>query len=302
MGAEEANRIARAAAAMRRRSRASLKVMLPTAAALGAGAAVAIGAIPGSDGTITGCYQTAGPRAGGDFRLGTLRVIDPTDTTATDPDAYSCTAGQEATIRWNQQGPPGTPGAPGAPGAKGDTGDTGAPGANGAILGNTTFSIQSTGKSHLYLKLDGVSGPSSAKDHKGDIALKTFAAGAEAPVTNLSSSGSGAGAGKVQVQTFEIIKSVDKTSPTLFKDLSTGHVLKTAEIDVVSAAGKQPTEVGTYKLTNVVIKNIADKGKTEQVTGVFKSLQSTIGSGNNKVSTGWNKVSNSGWDLTSKAG
>jgi type VI secretion system secreted protein Hcp len=301
MSSEEANRIAKAAASVRRRSRASLKVMLPTAAALGAGAAVAIGAIPGSNGTITGCYQTVGQATNGeDTPYGTLRIIDPSATTITadsvDPNqAFACNT-NEATITWNQQGPPGQPG---APGAKGDKGDPGAPGENGSILGSTTFSIQATGKTHLYLKLDGISGPSSAKDHKGAIALNTFAAGAEKPIGSQST---GAGAGKVQVQTFEFVKTIDKTSPTLFKDLSTGHVLKDAIIAVVSGAGKEATQVGSYKLTDVVIKNIADKGKTEQVTGVFKSMESTIGSGQAKVSTGWNKVSNSSWDLiTSKA-
>jgi type VI secretion system secreted protein Hcp len=212
--------------------------------------------------------------------------------------ASNCDPGnQESVITWNQQGPPGQQGIQGNQGAPGSKGAQGPQGDSGSILGNTTFSIQSGGKSHLYLKLDGIAGESTAKDHKDAIALNTFAAGAEKPVVTGSSSG--AGAGKVQVQTFEFIKSIDKTSPILFRDLSTGHVFQKAEIDVVSGGTKQPVQVGTYKLTDVVIKNISDKGKTEQVTGVFKSMESTIGSGQDKVSTGWNKVSNSSWDLIS---
>ena len=57
MSQEEASRIARAAHRARR-SRAVAKVALPTAAALGAGAAVAIGSIGGTDQTITACYGT----------------------------------------------------------------------------------------------------------------------------------------------------------------------------------------------------------------------------------------------------
>ena len=189
------------------------------------------------------------------------------------------------------------PGATGAPGAKGDTG---APGLDGAILGDTTFSIQSGGHTQLFLKLDGVTGGSTAKEAKDAIGLKLFAAGAEKPVSNIGSASTGAGAGKVQVQTFEFIKSIDKTSPGLFRDLSTGHVFKDAAVDVFSTSAKQATEVGAYKLTDVVIKNIAQSGDTERVTGVFKSLESTIGSGNHKVTTGWNKVQNAGWDLTTQ--
>ena len=55
MSAEEASRIARAVQRMKHSKRA-VQIALPTAAALGAGAAVAVGSIPGNDGTITGCY------------------------------------------------------------------------------------------------------------------------------------------------------------------------------------------------------------------------------------------------------
>jgi hypothetical protein len=45
-------------------SRRAVKIALPTALALGAGTAVAIAAIPASDGTIHACYSTTGtPRA-----------------------------------------------------------------------------------------------------------------------------------------------------------------------------------------------------------------------------------------------
>jgi hypothetical protein len=46
MSREEANRIVRAAERVRRMRHVGLKLALPTAAALGAGAAFAIGAIP----------------------------------------------------------------------------------------------------------------------------------------------------------------------------------------------------------------------------------------------------------------
>ena len=43
----------------RRRLRMPLKVLLPTVAALGGGAAVAVGSIPDSNGKISGCYATS---------------------------------------------------------------------------------------------------------------------------------------------------------------------------------------------------------------------------------------------------
>lgn len=293
MGAEEAGRIARAAERVRRRSRVPVKLLLPTAAALGAGAAVAVGSIPGSGGTITACYATdtsATPSA----PYGALRVIDPTlPDTGADYPVNAC-AVNETTITWNQQGPTGPTGAAGATGPRGPAGGTGAA---GSIIGETTFDVESGGGSRVLLKLDGVSGSVDAKAQTGDIALDKFAFGAEGTV---ASGSTGAGAGKLNVQTFEFVKQIDKTSGTLFNDEVNGKVISKAEVGVFHATNKGAlTEVATYNLSHLVIKNITHKGSTETVLGVFQSVSSSLGSGQNKVSTGWNQVSNNGWDLTS---
>ena len=69
---------------------------------------VAWATIPGSDGTIQGCYlKTAG----------ILRVIDPSKN-------QKC-LDIETSISWNQKGQRGDPGSAGAPGGQGDKGDTG---------------------------------------------------------------------------------------------------------------------------------------------------------------------------------
>jgi type VI protein secretion system component Hcp len=295
MGAEEAGRIARAAERVRRRSRVPVKLLLPTAAALGAGAAVAVGSIPGSDGTITGCYNVW--TAGSDYPNGTLRVIDPTATTPpgytfTDNPVNAC-GPAEKQITWNQQGPAGATGAPGATGARGPAGGTGA---SGSIIGETTFDVESGHGSRVLLKLDGVSGSVDTKGQTGDISLQKFAFGAEGTVANATT---GAGAGKVNVQTFEFVKQIDKTSDTLFSDEVSGKVISKAEVEVLPASSKGAVgQLASYNLSHLVIKNITHKGSTETVLGVFQSVSSTLGSGQNKVSTGWNQVSNTGWDLT----
>jgi type VI protein secretion system component Hcp len=296
MGVEEAGRIARAAERMRRRSRVPLKLLVPTAAALGAGAAVAVGSIPGSDGTITGCYNVW--TAGADFANGTLRVIDPA---ATPPAGYTdafpdnpinACGPNEKQITWNQQGPTG------ATGATGPQGPAGGDGASGSIIGETTFDVESGRGSRVLLKLDGVSGSVSTKGQAGEIGLDKFAFGAEGTVVG-APSGTGRGAGKANVQTFEFVKHIDNTSPTLFRDEVNGTVISKAEVGVFHTGNKAAlTEVATYNLSHLVIKNITHKGSTETVLGVFQSVSSTVGSGQNKVSTGWNQVNNSGWDLT----
>lgn len=313
MGLEEANGTAKAAEKQRRRWRwrAPLKVVLPTAAALGAGAAVAVGAIPGSDGVITACYQDV-TTTGADIPYGTLRVIDPSANTSTSvpSDVYQCDPTAEKMITWNQQGPAGPQGPPGtqgpqgsqgSPGPAGAPGSPGGTGAPGSILGNTTFSVEAGNSSELFLKLAGISGPATQKAFKGAVELQGFAAGAEAPIGNVGGKSTGAGAGKVSVQTFQFVKRVDSTSSTLQHDLDAGTAITRAEIDVVHANSKgATTQVASYVLDDVLIKNIDDRGNTETVTGVFAKLEGSLGSGANKVPTGWNKVTNTAdWNLTS---
>lgn len=95
-------------------------------AALLAGAGIATGAIPGSDGSIRGCYGKSN---------GQLRVVDR---------ASDC-KNNEVAIGWNVRGPAGPPGPTGSVGPAGQKGDAGPPGppgppggSNGALTGRTS--------------------------------------------------------------------------------------------------------------------------------------------------------------------
>jgi hypothetical protein len=79
---------------------------------------VAMAAVPGAHGVLTGCY---------DVKTGALRVIDAEA-------GQTCTAGKEAQVSWSQtgpQGPQGRQGDTGAQGIQGLKGDTGAVGPQG---------------------------------------------------------------------------------------------------------------------------------------------------------------------------
>jgi hypothetical protein len=90
------------------RSRISFKAVALTAVIFVAlaGVASAVGVIPGSDGTITGCYQ----KANGELRL----VADSSDC-----------GRKEQALAWNQQGRPGDRGPQGEPGPRGERGPAG---------------------------------------------------------------------------------------------------------------------------------------------------------------------------------
>ncbi|MDQ6744503.1 MAG: type VI secretion system tube protein Hcp [Actinomycetota bacterium] len=299
MSTEEADRIAKGAERARRRSRVPLKLVLPTVAALGAGAAVAVGSIPSSTGTITGCYSTVpqfGNTVGSTVPYGSLRLIDPTNTGDVDPSENRC-ANFEKTVTWNQQGPPGPQGLQGQRGVQGPQGAPGPAGTSGstALIGETAFEVAAGGATRLFLKI----GPSTSKGETGGTQLNSFAFGAETPVQ--TSNGSGAGAGRVTLQAFQLTKKIDKLSPVLFRDEVSGKTVKTLEVDVFHAGkgGKlsRAGEVATYKLSNVLLKSIVHKGDTETIGGVFLKIQTTIGSGQNKVQTGFNPSKIGGWDV-----
>ena len=330
MGSED--RKPRALGRVRNITLASWKLLLPAVAVLGAGAAVAIGQIPGSNGTITGCANTVGTNpSGAQVPFGELRVLDPSDTN--DPNADACIGGAEETVTWNQSGPAGPAGATGAtgpsgpqgpPGGNGPAGENGNP---GKVVNQTSFGINSSSSSKLYLKVDGVQGSlglkgtpqtwsqvtnsstgsvaslASAAGAKGKlqtvtglIPLGSFAAGDEANAATIGSQTLGAGAGKAVLQTFVFTKAIDSASKQLSKDLFDHKTIAKMELIVNHASGKQLVETATYTLSNVQITNIQNTGRNgdhaEQVSGTFNQLTAAIGTGSNAVPMTWNKVTN----------
>jgi type VI secretion system secreted protein Hcp len=276
MSAEEASRIAQAVQRMRH-SRRTLQIALPTAAALGAGAAVAVGSI-GGGGTITGCYLTNTANAPG-LRDGQLRVIDPSlppqlPTGAPNP-AGACLQ-DESTISWNKSGPAGPQGPAGAQGTVGAQGPVGAQGTVGApgtpLIGDTSFGISGNGKT--FLKIEGIKGESTDKWHKDQISVDSFSLGAH-------SSGGGGGAGKTTIQSFTITKSIDKSSPLLFLGAASGKNYKEMVLSFERKAGGTQHDYLKFTFDNVLISGVTDgtsqkEMPEEQVSFTFQKCKETF--------------------------
>ncbi len=290
MSAEEASRIAQAVQRMKRSKRA-LQIALPTAAALGAGAAIAAGAIPGSDGTITACYnsktENGVPQAlffdDASEPPGGLRVIDPSLPHTVIPAAGGpaipnmdavCEPG-ETEIIWNQKGPTGPQGPAGPAGAAGGSGAPGGQGAPGTpLIGGTTFGVSGGGTT--FLKLDGIAGAATEKDHKGEIPIGGFSVSAQG-AQNIGSQSSGAGAGKVSIQSFSITKTLDKSSPLLFQAAATGQHFKEAVLSFTHKVGGKEQTYLKFDFQNVLISSVQDGSSgggtpQEQVTFSFQKV------------------------------
>jgi type VI secretion system secreted protein Hcp len=299
MSAEEASRIARAVQRMKHSKRA-LQIALPTAAALGAGAAVAVGSIPGGEGTITGCYANKYNEDLPENVLvwqdaveppGALRVINPQGarlpTGGPDP-ARECVPG-ESTITWNEKGPPGPQGDIGLTGPTGPAGPPGGQGGQGApgtpLIGGTTFGVNGPG--NTFLKIDGIAGEATEKDHKGEIQIDGFSVSAQG-AQNIGSQSSGAGAGKVSIQSFTITKTLDKSSPLLFQAAATGQHYKEAVLSFTHKAGGKEQTYLKFDFQNVLISSVQDGSSgggqpSEQVTFSFQKVSEAFIEPNGKT-------------------
>jgi type VI secretion system secreted protein Hcp len=296
MSREEASRIARAAEQIRRSSRA-LKIAIPTAAALGAGAAVAVGSIPGSDGKIIGCY--AGPQGAAIGNIaeapGALRVIDPSlaNPLGAGPTPANSCQRDETQITWNQNGPPGPAGAMGPQGPAGPQGPGGAAGGQGAagapLVGGTSFGLKNNaGKT--FLKLDGIDGEATDKSHKGDIDIESFSIGSE---VNQGAGASGAGAGKTSFQSFTITKTQDKSSPSLFQAAASGKHFTQATLLFARKVGGKQQDYLQLKLDNVAISKFQQGAAAgglpqEEVSFVYQKAEETLISPNGRSTLGFN--------------
>jgi type VI secretion system secreted protein Hcp len=229
-----------------RRSLASrgAKVGIPTVAALGAGSAIAVAAIPGDDGSISGCYSKGN---------GDLRVVE---------NGADCRK-HETPIKWSQRGPAGPQGIPGPqgdPGPKGDKGDAGPAGPAGSAALLVGGEALSAGTADAFLKLDGVPGESADAKHKGEIELESFSFGVKQ--TGTTSSGGGGGAGKADFSSFSFDKLYDASSPKLFLGTASGEHFKSAVITFRKRGGEQQ-EFLTYKFEDVQLEHYGQGGKEE---------------------------------------
>jgi type VI secretion system secreted protein Hcp len=110
-----------------------------------------------------------------------------------------------------------------------------------------------------FLKLDGVDGSSQDSNHQGWIDVLSFSEGLS---KTTAVSVTGRGEGKDSFSDLTVLTRVDKTTPALFLDAASGKVIQTAELEVVKPDGA----VLDYKLSNVVISSVSDKGSAGDST------------------------------------
>ena len=101
--------------------------------------------------------------------------------------------------------------------------------------------------SDYYLKIEGVDGESTVKDHEKSIQVLGFSFGESRPTT----AGGGMSTGKVVFQDMHITKMIDKATPLLFLACASNKTIPKMTLSVVKTGPDKTTTYMTYTFENV---------------------------------------------------
>ena len=108
-----------------------------------------------------------------------------------------------------------------------------------------------------FLKIDGIQGESNDSKHKSEIEIESFSWGANQ--TGTASHGGGMGAGRVQMQDFNFVMRVNKSSPKLMLSCANGEHIKSA-ILTCRKAGKEQQEYLKVTFTDLLVSSYTTNG------------------------------------------
>jgi type VI secretion system secreted protein Hcp len=128
----------------------------------------------------------------------------------------------------------------------------------------------------VFLKIDGIEGESASDKHKGEIDVLSWSWGV-AQTGNMHTGGGG-GAGRANVQDLSFTKTLDKSSPKLFKSSCEGAHIAKMVLSANKAGGKQ-MEYLKITLSDCLISSVSTGGSggqesfTESVTVNFSKVE-----------------------------
>jgi len=136
------------------------------------------------------------------------------------------------------------------PGAKDFTVDE-KPSDDGAVLSSPAYD--------MFLKIEGVPGESTDKNHEEWIEILSYNHGVSQPVSGVESASGVRTAERCDHQDFSVVKTLDKASPKLALFCSNGQHI-TEVILVLCCADGDKSQYMEYKMTNVIISSVSVGG------------------------------------------
>lgn len=117
-----------------------------------------------------------------------------------------------------------------------------------------------------FLKIAGVEGESTDKNHEGWIDVLSYSSSSIQPRSAVT--GTSRDQGSVSMSDFTVTKELDKATPKLNEALAKGTIIPKVELELELSGSRQST---IYTLKDVVVSSITKSGSKEIVRFRFKS-------------------------------
>lgn len=118
----------------------------------------------------------------------------------------------------------------------------------------------------IFLKLSGVIGESTDEKHKDEIVVLSFTQSWINP--SLATAG-GSGIGKPQCGAITVLKTIDRSSPVLIKNLVQGKHFANAQL-TFRTEGSQPIEYYTIKMNEIFVSEVTQSDSSDPARIVEK--------------------------------
>lgn len=154
-----------------------------------------------------------------------------------------------------------------------------------------------------FLKIEGIKGESTDDKHKDWIEILSYSWGVSQMASAAASTSGGGTSQRADFQDFSIVKTLDSSSPLLFKACAKGDHLKEVKLELCRAGGDKLTYM-EYKMENVIISSLSTGGggggeATESVTFNYGKINLNYikqaragGGGAGNVPAGWDLEAN----------
>jgi type VI secretion system secreted protein Hcp len=114
--------------------------------------------------------------------------------------------------------------------------------------------------SDIFLKLDGIEGETTQKDHKGEIEIESWSFGMSRPVGGPGGAGARS-VGKLCVTEIALMKLFDKSSPAIITNMVSGKLIPKGTLSFTQNVGdSSPQTYLTIELTGILISGYQVSG------------------------------------------
>ena len=115
--------------------------------------------------------------------------------------------------------------------------------------------------SDIFLKLDGIEGESTHKDHKGEIEVLSWSFGLTRPIAN--GPGMSRAASKMCASDIAVMKILDKSTPAIITNMVTGKAIPKGTLTFVQSGSESPQPYLTIELTSILVSSYQASGSGE---------------------------------------